>query len=33
MFLFNRPIAAVLAALSTSGLFVVLDLLLRHAAH
>lgn len=32
MFIDHRPISAVLAALATSTVFVVLDLLLRYAA-
>ena len=31
MFIVDRPLAAVLAALATSGVFVMLDLLLRYA--
>jgi hypothetical protein len=32
VFIFYRPFAAVLAALATSGVFALLDLLLRYAA-
>ena len=32
MFLFDRPLAAVLAALTSSGVFVLVDFLFRHAA-
>ncbi len=32
MFIFERPFAAVLAALTTAGLFVLLDALLRFGA-
>jgi hypothetical protein len=32
VFIFYRPFAAVLAALATSGVFAMLDLLLRYAA-
>jgi hypothetical protein len=32
VFIFYRPFAAVLAALTTSGIFAMLDLLLRYAA-
>ena len=32
VFIVHRPFAAVLAALATSGLFAMLDLLLRYAA-
>ncbi len=32
MFIDHRPVSAVLAALATSTVFVVLDLLLRYAA-
>jgi len=33
MFILHRPVAAVLAALATSAVFVLLDVLLSYAAH
>jgi hypothetical protein len=32
MFIFDRPFAAVVAALASSGSFVLLDFMLRHVA-
>jgi hypothetical protein len=32
MFIFDRPFAAVLAALASSGVFIFVDFLFRHAA-
>jgi hypothetical protein len=32
MFLFDRPLAAVFAALASSGTFVLIDFLFRHVA-
>jgi hypothetical protein len=33
VFIIHRPVAAVLAALATSALFIMLDALLHYAAH